>query len=285
MQQATLSLSAAPAATAVQAESFYRSVLEILNQAGVPYLVGGGFSFSYYTGISRHTKDLDIFILREDYPALTGALHQAGFETELPYPHWLAKVRKDGELIDLIFGSGNGIAMVDADWFAHAVEAEVMQVPVKLCPPEESIWSKAFIMERERYDGADVAHLLRAQAERLDWQRLLRRFGPHWRVLLSHLTMFGFVYPCHRNLIPQAVMTDLLELMRQECLGEVPEHRVCFGPLLSREQYLVDIEQWDYRDARILPVGNMSASDTAIWTDAIPDTPATVTAIAKAKAG
>ena len=26
---------------------------------------------------------------------------------------------------------------------------------------EESLWQKAFIMERERYDGADVAHLLR----------------------------------------------------------------------------------------------------------------------------
>ena len=50
-------------------------------------------------------------------------------------------------------------------------------------------------MERERFDGADIAHLVQANAERIDWKLLLERFGNHWRVLLSHLTMFGFVEP------------------------------------------------------------------------------------------
>jgi hypothetical protein len=45
----------------------------------------------------------------------------------------------------------------------------VLGVPVRLCPPEEIIWSKAFIMERERYDGADISHLIRACQGRLDW--------------------------------------------------------------------------------------------------------------------
>ncbi len=57
------------------------------------------------------------------------------------------------------------------------------------------IWSKAFIMERERYDGADIAHLILACGRDLDWRRLLGRFGRRWRVLLSHLVLFGFVYP------------------------------------------------------------------------------------------
>ena len=63
----------------------------------------------------------------------------------------------------------------------------VLDVPVRLIPAEEMIWSKAFVMERERYDGADVAHILRACAETLDWPRLLQRFDGHWRVLLQHL--------------------------------------------------------------------------------------------------
>ena len=37
----------------------------------------------------------------------------------------------------------------------------VLDKEVKLCPPEEIIWSKSFIMERERFDGADINHLLR----------------------------------------------------------------------------------------------------------------------------
>jgi hypothetical protein len=133
------------------------------------------------------------------------------------------------------------------------------------------IWSKAYVMERERYDGADIAHLIRACGSRLDWQRLLDRFGPHWRLLLSHLTLFGFIYAAQRDLVPAWVMDDLLERLRQEIHTPAPEHDICSGTLLSREQYLVDIQQWSYRDARLIPVGNMSEKDTAIWTEAIRD--------------
>ena len=72
---------------------------------------------------------------------------------------------------------------LDADW----QRAIVLDVPVRLIPPEEMIWSKSFVRERERYDGADVAHVLRACADTLDWPRLVRRFDAHWRVLLHHL--------------------------------------------------------------------------------------------------
>jgi len=54
-------------------------------------------------------------------------------------------------------------------------------------------------MERERFDGGDIAHLIRGSGRDLDWQRLLNRFGPHWRVLFSHLVMFGFCYPSERE--------------------------------------------------------------------------------------
>ena len=60
--------------------------------------------------------------------------------------------------------------MVDDLWFTHAAPGRVLGVPVLLCPPEEMIWSKAFIMERERYDGADVAHLILACGRELDWR-------------------------------------------------------------------------------------------------------------------
>ena len=249
--------------------AFYRHVLEALNSSGIPYLVGGAYAFNQYTAIVRNTKDLDIFIRREDYPRVSEALLQAGYTTEMTYPHWLAKIRSNGDLIDLIFSSGNGVAEVDAAWFEHAIHAEVLDIPVKLCPAEEMFWSKAFIMERERYDGADIVHLIRARGGQLDWQRLLGRFGPHWRILLSHLVMFGFVYPAHRDLVPAPVMEQLLERLRQEIRTPPPAENICLGPLLSREQYLTDIGEWGYHDARLAPSGNMSEHETAIWTDAI----------------
>jgi hypothetical protein len=251
--------------------AFYRHVLRVLNGSTSPFLVGGAYAFNCYSGITRDTKDLDIFIRREDYGRVSEALLEAGYKTELTYPHWLGKVFFQGQFVDLIFSSGNGIAEVDQAWFDHAAEAEVLGIPTKICPVEEMIWSKAFIMEKERFDGADIVHLVRSCGSRLDWPRLLRRFDAHWRILLSHLVLFGFVYPGHRDLVPSWVMDELLEHLRYETHSPPAENGVCFGTLLSREQYLLDLEQWGCRDARVVPIGNMTPRDTAIWTRAIQD--------------
>jgi hypothetical protein len=250
--------------------AFYRHVLEVLNDSDLPFLVGGAYAYNCHSRLTRDTKDLDIFIRREDYDHISEALRQAGYGTDLTYPHWLGKVFFEGQFVDLIFSSGNGVAEVDDIWFDYASDAEVLGVPTKICPVEEMIWSKAFIMEKERFDGADITHLLRWCGDQLDWARLLRRFDLHWRVLLSHLSVFGFVYPTHRDLVPSWVMDELIERLSNEThTPPPPENGVCFGTLLSREQYLLDIERCGCRDARIVPLGNMTPQDTAKWTQAI----------------
>jgi hypothetical protein len=267
----TDAFSTSPSWGDLDADTFYRHVLEVLGASGVPFLVGGAYAYACFTGIERYTKDLDLFIRRQDYERTRDVLLAAGYETDLAYPHWLAKVHAGDSFVDLIFSSGNAIAEVDDGWFRHARDGEVLGVPVRMTPVEETIWSKAFIMERERYDGADIVHLVHAQASRLDWQRLLRRFGPHWRVLLSHLVLFGFIYPAERGLVPAWVMDRLLERLHQEARAPAPPDKLCAGTLLSREQYLHDIEQLGYRDARLIPLGNMTVNDAVEWTDAIPD--------------
>ncbi|WP_119155972.1 nucleotidyltransferase [Caldimonas tepidiphila] len=262
---------AAPVVLDPQAAAIYRNVLSALAAEGVPFLVGGAYAFARYTGIERHTKDLDLFVRRADYGQLARVLGDAGYATELVYPHWLGKARAGEVFVDLIFNSANGLTEVDEDWFAHAVEAEVLGVPARLVPPEEMLWSKAFIMERERYDGADVAHLLHACAATLDWPRLLARFGAHWRVLLSHLVLFGFIYPDERERVPQEMLERLLERLRDETQAPPPADGLCQGTLLSRAQYLHDVEREGYGDGREAPHGPMSAQDIAAWTDAIPD--------------
>jgi hypothetical protein len=245
----------------------YSEALPKLTRSGVPFLIGGAFALERYTGIVRDTKDLDVFLRRRDLDAALAVFATVGCRTEVPFPHWLAKAVTADGLIDIIFSAGNGVAVVDDGWFEHAVEATVLGMPVKLCPPEETIWSKAFIMERERFDGADVAHLLRACAPHLDWARLVWRFGSHWRVLLSHLVLFGFIYPGERWRIPAGVMRELSARLAAD--GDpVPGERLCGGTFLSREQYLTDLEQWGYADGR-LRLGAMTAQDIARWTDAI----------------
>jgi hypothetical protein len=123
-------------------------------------------------------------------------------------------------------------------------------------------------MERERYDGGDIAHLIRGSGREIDWQRMLDRFGPHWRVLLANLVFFGFIYPSEREIVPTWVLDELMNRVRREMETPLPPERECQGTLLSRAQYLVDIEQWGYLDAR-LSEGHMEQADIDLWTDAI----------------
>jgi hypothetical protein len=173
--------------------------------------------------------------------------------------------------VDLIFGSGNGLTRVDEDWFRHSRRGEVLGVQVPLIPAEEMLWSKAFIMERERYDGADVAHTIQANAERIDWRKLVQRFGPNWRVLLAHLTLFGFIYPGERHRVPEWVMQELAARLAAETRQPPTEDlHICAGTLLSREQYLHDVENLGYVDGRLTPASTMTPEDVRTWTEAIP---------------
>src|SRR5687767_9375456 len=157
--------------------TFYRRTLHVLSDAAVPFLVGGSHAFLEYTGIVRNTKDFDLFLRREDVDRAMTALQDAGYRSELTFPHWLAKAWQHDDFVDLVFNSGNGVCQVDDQWFDNAVETQVLGMPVKIVPCEELLWQKAFIMERERFDGADIAHILRTRGATLDWGRLLARFG------------------------------------------------------------------------------------------------------------
>jgi hypothetical protein len=252
-----------------RAHAFYLRTLALLADARIPFLVGGAYALNYHTGIERDTKDLDLFVRREHYGAVEMALGAAGIETELTFPHWLGKASCEHGAIDVIFSSGNGLSEVDDVWFGHAASGPVLGVEVRICPPEEMIWSKAFITERERYDGADIMHLLLACAERLDWSRLLARFDAHWRVLLACLSLFGFVYPSERARIPAWVMSDLIGRLSRELHAPPSSRRVCQGTLLSREQYLTDVGLWGFEDARLTKAGTMTVEEVAHWTSAI----------------
>lgn len=248
---------------------FYRHALKVMSDAGVPALVGGAYAFARYTGIERHTKDFDVFIRRGDFDRTAEAFRNAGYDAELTFPHWLGKAFHGEDFVDLIFGAGNGVAMVDDVWFEHAVPEQVFDVDVNLIPAEEMIWSKGLIMERERFDGADVLHVIRAAGPDLNWRRLIDRYDIHWRALFAHLVMFGYVYPSDRSRIPAWVIDELNDRLKRETAEPDSAEKVCFGTIISRQQYLKDIEEWGYGDARLQPLGSMSAAEIAHWTAGI----------------
>jgi hypothetical protein len=103
----------------------------------------------------------------------------------------------------------------------------------------------------------------------MDWRRLLDRFGHLWRPLFAHIILFGFTYPSHRSKVPRWVVQELTGRLQQETAAPEGNERVCYGPIISRQQYLTDIGVWGYEDARLKPRGNMTSAEIAHWTAAI----------------
>lgn len=262
-----IAFSSAPEDLSLETQAFYRQAVQLLNEADIPFLVGGAYALAHYTGIVRHTKDFDVFVRPDDCRRALDTFARAGLRTELTFAHWLGKAFNGEDFVDVIFSSGNGVAKVDDHWFEHSASATFLGEPIRLCPIEEIIWSKSFVCERERFDGADINHLLRARGRELDWQRLLDRFGPHWRVLMCHLVLFGFVYPSERDTVPGWAMAELLR--RLEAESEAPaDRRVCQGTLLSRIQYVIDMDRWGYADARLDSEAGLSSKQAKAWTEA-----------------
>jgi hypothetical protein len=65
-----------------------------------------------------------------------------------------------------------------------------------------------------------------------------------------------------------------LNELTQRMAGEStePDNRVSGGPLVSREQYLYDLDELGYEDGRVEPYGLMKPEEIDIWTAAINDT-------------
>ena len=236
----------------------YRLALETLNRAGVPYVVSGLYAIHAYTGVYRKTKDLDLLMEPGVVVDAARALKEAGFDVMLENPHWIAKALKDGAQIDLIYGMANGIGFIDRAWYDNARPGILAATPVRIAPPEELIWHRLFIGERHRFDMADVVHLILHRGQELDWDRILERVGRNWRLLLSQLHFFDFVYPEHRDLIPDDLRRTLHDRVTEAMEGREPsdvpppEGRtpICRGTMLSQFSFAIDVNEWGFQDER-----------------------------------
>ncbi|HEX4385980.1 MAG TPA: hypothetical protein VH083_23645 [Myxococcales bacterium] len=237
----------------------HQGALAALQKAGLEPMVGGAYALRTHTGIWRDTKDLDLFLRKDRIEEALAVLDRAGYRTEYTDRLWIAKAFLGPYFIDLIFSSGNGIAIVDEHWRRRALTRPVLELDSLIVPAEEMIWSKSFIQERERFDGADIHHLLRCKGAELDWKHLLMRFGDaHWEILLVHLITFRFSFPSDKEQVPGWVMRELIQRMEKAEAGKLRSEKICRGTLLSRQQYLHETNVLGYRDSR--------ETETAGWT-------------------
>jgi len=226
---------------------FFRAVLQHLNQSKVPYTVSGAFALHHHTGIWRGIKDLDIFLTAASVPSALLVLNEPCFRHEITDDVWLAKVHYGEFYADFITGMSNGALSVTPEWIQRGVPSEVLDVRTRILAAEELLVSKLFVIRRERFDGADIVHILYCTAGRLDWDRIVELVGDHWELLFWALVLFRYVYPAQINFVPARVWTDLTEKFRDGIATRDPSARFR-GSLVDEHMFAIDIHEWGLGD-------------------------------------
>jgi hypothetical protein len=145
-----------------------------------------------------------------------------------------------------------GVPVTDA-WFEQAPEVTIYDTKVRLVPPTELIWSKIFVQDRHRYDGADIAHLILKMHDQIDWKRLLAHIELHWEVLLIAILNFRYIYPSERDKTPKWLLDELLRRVASQETMPAPGVRICRGRIFSPRDYEPDVSEWGFSE----PFGNL----------------------------
>ena len=241
----------------------------MLNRCGVPYLVGGTYAFRYYAGICRTTKDFDIFARPRDVDRVLDVLAAVASERRWPF---ITGLRRH--------------TTAKNSWTSSSTQAMASLTSImsglprrgrnragrrrQVAPAEEMIWTKAPIMERSADDGADVAHLLRHSSARGLGNTPRATFRAALAGALSHLHSVRLHLPWRTLVDPVCPHQGAHE--PRPGRARRAHTRQQGGPghgLLSRAQYLVDVEEWGYEDARLQPRSSMTPEQIAEWTAGI----------------
>ena len=128
---------------------------------------------------------------------------------------WLAKAYRGNYYVDLISGLGNAVLVADRSWMENSIPYELFGVSCHVIGAEELIASKILVARRERFDGADVGHLLRARAAEINWERFESMLSPLGAAPVVPGS-FAYIYPSRKLSVPQRVWERLLDRFRSE---------------------------------------------------------------------
>jgi hypothetical protein len=232
-----------PSMVSEEQSELFRDVLRALERSRIPYVVSGAFALRQHTGICRATKDLDLFLTSKTIESAMRCLESAGMECEIVDPVWLGKARRDNFFVDLITGMSNGVIFVEDSWIERSCPAVIYGVKSRVLAPEEFVASKLFVARRERFDGADIAHILYGTQGNFDWGRELELVGEHWEVLLWALVLFRYVYPAQSHYVPAKIWHELL-LRFQRAVWEPNLQAEFRGSLIDENMFAIDVNEW-----------------------------------------
>jgi hypothetical protein len=179
--------------------SIFETAMTAAHENNIEFLVAGAFALGVYTERWRPTKDIDLLILPRDRDVMIDALTKAGFKDYYDQLHydrgWIYRCTRDNYLVDVIWRMANRRANVDEQWFENAPAVLVRNVTFHIVPPEELLWHKLYVLQRDRCDWPDVLNLLYTYGHKLDWKYLMQRMENDMPLLGAALSLFCWLCP------------------------------------------------------------------------------------------
>ena len=152
-----------------------RSLADTVERGSIPYLVGGAYALERYTCIVAPPRTSTSSSPRRR-AAPPRVLGNAGYGADLIDSDWLAKSAHRRAICRHDLQLGQRMPR----WWTTSGSLTAPRRGARdgrVAPPEESSGTRRSSWSA-KYDGADVAHLIRARGKSLDWHRLLHRIGP-----------------------------------------------------------------------------------------------------------
>jgi len=186
--------------------NLYKLAIDKLREQGIRFAVGGGLAFSEYSGRVRNTKDLDLYVFPADRERAIQAVLNVGFEDyydQHPYDRsWIFRSCNGPVIVDIMWTAPNHRMVVDPRWLTRGRDVEVYGTRLKMLPPEELIWAKLFVLQRDRCDWPDLLNIVSSVGHLLDWRHLVDRLGKDVCLLGSLLSAYRWMCPEQAGVLP-----------------------------------------------------------------------------------
>lgn len=192
--------------------AIYKTVIAEARKRRLRFAVGGGLAAMVYAGQWRNTKDIDLYIPARERDDMIRTVNELGLEDYYavqPYDRkWIYRSHKGDTIVDLIWAMANQRSVVDESWF-RGPEVEVDGECFQLLAPEEELWSKLYVLQRDRCDWPDALNLMYGAGPDLDWRHLLQRVDGDAFLLAGLLCVFSWVCPERARELPSWIWSEL----------------------------------------------------------------------------
>lgn len=179
---------------------------------GIPFAIGGGLAAMTYAGQWRNTKDLDVYLRERDREGMIRLLTELGledyYEKQAYDRKWIYRSYSGEVIVDLIWAMANQRALVEDSWLEGPL-VEAGGECFRLLAPEEALWSKLYVFQRDRSDWPDALNLLCGIGPEINWRRLLNELGPDAPLLAGVLVVFGWLCPHRATELPSWLWQEL----------------------------------------------------------------------------